>query len=218
MARKTKVAPAFPPEFFAANAVVAQAVAAVDPRDENCKGYATDGAGNVTGVRLTIRLVPGSKYEVVRVELIPETTAGGQTVAFCSVLDKGSVPTSQMVRLAWEPIPGTNLFKFSGPPGNLENKHIITNAYDPLVKQGPLSLFAGTDSDAKDSDIIEGLGLPNGHHVSYRATWREKGAVVQPPVDPPPTPSPAPGRSLHRLGVHLINSCVTSLLNHSGPP
>jgi hypothetical protein len=155
---------------------------AVNPLAPNCQAYSVDATGKVTGVKLSVTPVTGSIYEVAKVELIPETEAQGQTVAFCSVIDETGVPLSIPVRLAWELVPGTSTFNFSTPPGNLENKHIITNAFDPIAKVGPLSLFPGIDNIAKLGDFVSGLGLPSGHHVSFRATWRKKG-VVDPSTD-----------------------------------
>lgn len=149
---------------------------------QNCQGYKQDASGKVIGVQLGITLIPNSKYEVYSAELIDENNAGGNTVAICTVLDKNNVPTGEQVRLTWA---GSKPpFADSGLAGNGRNEHVISNKYDP-PKQGPLALHTG-GFNQPTSDIVYGLGLPFGHHVSYRIVFREKGATN--PTDPKPNP------------------------------
>ena len=168
-----------------------------NPLAPNCQAYSTDANGLVTGVKLGITPVAGATYEAVKVELIPESAAQGQTVAKCSVLDKDGLPTAIPVRMAW---PGAGpTFAESGLPGNLNNEHFISNGYDPRTSIGPLALYVGPHNAAQ-SDIVYGFGLPDKHHVSWIVVFKEKGAIVPPPIDPPPTT----GKTLTRWGAHWI--------------
>lgn len=150
---------------------------------QNCQGYSQDASGMVTGVQLGITKVNGAKYEVYSVELIDEKSAGGNTVAYCTVLDKNNIPNAEQVRLTWAG--KAPPFADSGLAGNGRNEHVIINKYNPPAN-GPLALHTG-GFNAPTSDIVWGLGLPFGHHVSFRVIFREKGATT--PTDPtnPPT-------------------------------
>ncbi len=142
-----------------------------DPRAENCRAVVVNGAGQVTGVELRYVAKPESKFELVRVELVDEAAAQGNTVATCVVLDANGVQTADTVYLAW-PFPALgNVLR----PGNPNGQHMITNGYNP-PDLGPLALFVGDASGAPISDIVGGLGLPWKRHVCFRATWRERGS------------------------------------------
>ncbi len=144
---------------------------ATDPRAENCRAVAVDGAGKVTGVELRVVAQPGAKFELVRVELIDEAAAQGNTVATCVVLDANGVQTADTVYLAW-PFPALgNVLR----PGNPNGQHMITNGYNP-PDIGPLALYVGDGAGKPISDIIGGLGLPWKRHVCFRATWRERSS------------------------------------------
>ncbi len=148
-----------------------------DPRAENCRVVAVDQAGRVTGVELRVVAQPDTKYALVRVELIDEAAAQGNTVATCIVLDAGGIQTADPVFLAW-PFPGLTNHAL---PGNPNNQHMIANGYTP-PEVGPLALYVGDASGKPISDIVGGLGLPWRRHVCFRATWRERGAA-EPPAD-----------------------------------
>lgn len=153
----------------------------MNPLALNCQGYA-EKDGKVIGVQLGITPVPGAKYEVYSVSLVDENNSGGNTVAYCSVIDKNGVSTGEEVRLTW---PGKDVpFQDSGLAGNGRNEHVISNAYNPPAI-GPLALHVG-GFNKPTSDIVYGIGLPFKHHVSYRVIFREKGAVTNPttPADP----------------------------------
>lgn len=155
-----------------------------DPRAANCQGYVENG-GVVMGVLLDYVPLPSAKYELVRVELIDEATngIGGPTVAFFEVLTKDNIRTAEKVLLAWPwPDCTSNL-----PPGT-QGQHMITNGYTP-PNRGPLGMYPVDAAGNVIGDKIGGLGLPHNHHVSYRATWRERGAT---PPPPPPDPDPYP--------------------------
>ena len=155
----------------------------------NCQGFKLDGAGKVVGVQLGIYAVAGSRFEVYSVRLRDEYEAQGNTVARCQVLDRNGISTGQSVRMAW-PWNGGTSFEGSALPGNPSNEHFVSNKYWP-PNLGPLCLYVGMHN-LPESDIVFGVGLPMGHHVSYDIVFRERGAVVQPPpVDPPTEPGQA---------------------------
>lgn len=162
--------------------------------EENCKGFQLDANGKVVGVQLGIYAVTGSRYEVYSVRLRNEYEAQGNTVARCQVLDKVGVNTGRSVRMAW-PWNGGTSFDGSALPGNPSNEHFVSNKFFP-PNLGPLCLYVGAHN-VPESDIVFGLGLPLGHHVSFDVVFRERGAVVIPPIDPP---APDLADVLRRLG------------------
>ena len=148
------------------------------------------------GVQLGILPVAGSRYEVYGVRLRDEYEAQGNTVARCQVLDRNGISTGLAVRMAW-PWNGGTHFEASTLPGNPSNEHFIPNKYFP-PNLGPLCLYVGAHN-LPDSDIVYGLGLPAGHHVSFDIIFRERGAIVSPPVDPPTKPGDPGADVLLRL-------------------
>lgn len=161
-------------------------VSSNNPLAENCRAFKTDASGKVIGIKLGITPVANSRYEVYSVRLRDEYEAQGNTVARCRVLDKNNVDTGVAVRMAW---PGQGpQFQESALPGNPSNEHFISNKFNPDHGVGPLALFVGQHNQPQ-SDIVYGLGLPAGHHVSFDITFRESaGDVVVPPTDPPTDP------------------------------
>lgn len=153
-----------------------------DPRSENCRAFALNPAGLVVGVELIYQPQPAARYELIRVELIDEPTGGvgGPTVANCTVLDRAGVQIAERVYLAW---PWPNLTE-RALPGNPNGQHMLANRYFP-PSLGPLALYVGDANGGIIGDVIGGLGLPLGHHVSFRATWQERGSEP-PPGEPPP--------------------------------
>lgn len=143
----------------------------IDPRAENCRGFATSN-GLVTGVLLQVDAHPATPYELLKVELIDEGAAGGTTVATCVVLDRNGVQMGERVYLAW---PWPNLTEHA-LPGNPNGQHWIGNGYAP-PNLGPLALYVGDTEGKPISDVVGGLGLPHDRHVSYRATWQERGSA-----------------------------------------
>lgn len=146
-----------------------------DPRAENCRRFELDHYGQVIGVALTHEARPETPYRLARAELVDEATAQGNTVATCRVLDAQGIQLAAPVRLAW-PYPQLT---YSALPGNQANQHVITNAYTP-PSIGPLALYVSDSDGAPISDIIGGLGLPLGHHVSYALTWVARAEAVEP--------------------------------------
>lgn len=171
-----------------------------DPRAENCRRFAVDAANKVAGVALTHLPAPAAKYELVKVELIDEETARGQTVAGVHVLDAAGLPCQVSCYLAW-PWQGwqhPNRFENTLLPGNTNYpyQHMITNKYDP-AGPGPLAIFVGDWDGNVLSDVIAGLGLPAGRHVGYTLVYRERSAAPEPakpePPDEPPVVPPVSG-------------------------
>ena len=151
----------------------------MSPLALNCQEFKTDAGGKIIGVKLGITTVPNAKYEVYSVTLVDEASSQGNTVAYCSVVDKNGISTGESVRLTW---PGANVpFQDSGLAGNGRNEHVISNKFTPPAL-GPLALHVG-EFNKPTSDVVYGIGLPFGHHVSFRIIFREKGAIVTPPID-----------------------------------
>ena len=151
-----------------------------DPRAQNCQAFHQRLDGKIDGVELFVVTHPAVRFELVRVELVDEVAAQGTHVATCRVLDKAGIQIGDQVSLAW---PWPNLSEFA-LPGNPNGQHPITNSYAP-PNVGPLALVI-RDADGRIvSDEVGGLGLPWGHHVSFLATWRERGTA-----EPEPEPEP----------------------------
>jgi murein DD-endopeptidase MepM/ murein hydrolase activator NlpD len=146
-----------------------------DPRAQNCRVYAQDASGKVTGIELGITHVEGARYEVYSVMMIDEASAAGQTIATCRVLDKNGIETGEQARLAW---PGRGpTFSDSALSGSGNNVHIISNGFRP-PETGPLAIYVGGHNQPI-SDIIWGFGLPFKHHVSFVVVFKEKGGEQQ---------------------------------------
>lgn len=141
----------------------------IDPRAENCRGFARDAGGRVIGVDLAVDVRSATRYALKRVELIDEISAQGNCVATCTVLDGDGFAIGQPVFLAW---PWPNLTEFA-LPGNMNGQHPITNGYIPPAV-GPLALCIRDADGGIISDVVGGLGLPLNRHVSYRAIWQER--------------------------------------------
>ena len=150
-----------------------------DPRAENCRGLRTNQSGQITGVELQVRTNPDAPYELMRVELIDEAAAQGNTVASCTVVDVRGLPVAERVYLAW---PWPDLTE-KALPGNPHNQHMIRNGYTPPAA-GPLALYVGDADGAPISDMVGGLGLPWNRHVSYRVTWMARDLDGGIPDDP----------------------------------
>jgi hypothetical protein len=166
----------------------------------NCQGYRVDGNSKVIGVQLGILPVAGSRYDVYRVSLRDEYQAGGRREAYCQVLDKNGIKVGSVVRLGY-PWNGGPTFANNLAPGNPDNTHPVVNPYNPGPDGkgiGPLALYVG-GPNAPESDIVYGVGLPLNRHVSFDIIFRERGAIVQPPVDPPTEPGDPGADVLLRL-------------------
>lgn len=141
------------------------------PIDKNTTKY-EEKNGRVTGVKLEIITPPGYQYVVDTLVLIDENTAMGKTVATCYV------EGSEKCYLGY-PLSNDGNFQNVLNP-NHKNEHIISNGYNPQYGLGPLSIFVG-DGDRKCiSQIVNGFGLPNKHHVSFVVGFKKAG-VIQPP-------------------------------------
>jgi hypothetical protein len=158
----------------------------------------TDSAGRVISVELVHVPIPTARYALLRVELIEEEAAQGNTVASCVVLDANGVQTAESVYLAW-PFPDLSNRAL---PGNPNNQHMIMNGYAP-PSIGPLALYVGDRAGAPISDVIGGLGLPGNRHVCYRATWQERTAEPEPEPHPSSDSFGRIAAALERLAAHL---------------
>lgn len=154
-----------------------------DPRTDKCKKFALSG-GKVTGVALTVHAMPETKWQLVKVDLYDENDSRNETKCLTHVIERIKVGTKTIEAparakcfLAW-PIDS------SGDPDSLEQwqlpgnvnqpyEHIITNTFSP-PKKGPLAIFIGDDDGNIDSDVVGGLGLPDGRHVSYHLVFVQR--------------------------------------------
>lgn len=200
-----------------------------DPRAENCRGYAENG-GKVTGVKLTYLPAPEARFELVRVDLVDEVAAQGNTVATVHVLDENGVPVRVNCYLGW-PWEGWRFPRrlenrlLPGNP-NVPYQHVITNGYNPGgtgagAKPGPLAIYLGDQQGQPISDVIGGLGLPKKHHVSFDLVFKARsngnGGDANPPDGDPgggqgaPEPDTDVAAQLQR-----IEDKLNRLLQHMG--
>jgi hypothetical protein len=149
-----------------------------DPRSENARQFSMTN-NKVTGVALSHISFPGSKWALVRASLVDEVAAQGQTVARVIVRDKEGIEAQVSCYLGWpwqgwQPGNGISNRLLPGNT-NFPYEHIITNRYDPTGSgQGPLAIYIGDGNGTVQSDVIGGLGLPAGHHVSYHLVFQER--------------------------------------------
>ncbi|MCB0062142.1 MAG: hypothetical protein KDE19_08510 [Caldilineaceae bacterium] len=150
-----------------------------DPRSENARQFATEG-GKISGVELAYIPVADSKWELIQASLIDEVSAQGTTIARVIVKDKEGIDAQVSCFLAWPwdrwqaPSPFQN--KLLPGSANYPYEHVIINKYDAPSSRGPLAIYIGDRDGNVLSDVIGGLGLPHGHHVSYHLVFRERGA------------------------------------------
>lgn len=152
-----------------------------DPRAANCRGFKIVGNGKVIGVELDVVIRPDQPYELVHVGLIDEySPQAAQAIATSKVYGVDGQPEHIPVSLAWPwGDRGTAGLTNFAEPSNDKNEHPITNAFDPSSQEkGPLALCIRDSQNNIISDVVGGLGLPLGHHVSYVVTWsrREVGS------------------------------------------
>lgn len=160
-----------------------------DVRAENCRAF-VERDGLTRGVELIHRINSTARYELLRVDLADEAAVGvgGNTVALVAVVDKAglSVLTARVALCyPWTPAMAGLVFEHAILPGNpsYPYQHIITNVYWP-PSLGPLAIAILDAAGNVISDVIGGLGLPKGHHVSFAMTFREVGAPDVEPGEP----------------------------------
>ena len=96
--------------------------------------------------------------------------AGGDHHIFVGIFDENGVPVSDYpVQFSTENFNSYDVLN--------TKQHGFSNVvlypssnYDPMTQKGPWKVRIGTDSD-----IVTGIGLPNGHHVSTWVTYRKVG-------------------------------------------
>ena len=185
----------------------AMTAAVTDPRAPNCRGFQYDSTGKVIGIHLVHVPIPSAPYALALAELVDEYAAQGQTVVSVVVLNKDGLQTAERSFMAW-PFPALDGEDSPVGSGNPSNQFATTSKFSSGVI-GPLAFHVG---DAQNygyplSDIIGGYGLPDGHHISGRVTFRERSVLP----DPEPEPEPVPdgdaltriAAALERLAAHL---------------
>ena len=176
----------------------ALAAATADKRAPNCRGFLYDNTGRVVGINLVHVPLPSAPYELALAELIDEYAAQGNTVVTVVVLNADGVQTAERAFMGW-PFPELIAPESPVGPGNPSNQFAAMSKF-PSNTIGPLAFFVGDLTGQPLSDIIGGYGLPDGHHISGRVTFRERSGVVTP--DPEPEHEPD-GDSLARIAVAL---------------
>lgn len=172
-----------------------------DPRSENCKEFKVNDRGKVVGVELDYIPKPETEWELYNVELIDEEQAQGRTIAYCTAMDENKVPVYAPIALVWTYYgDGKADFDNFGLPGSggLMIEHPITNTYNPKTRRvGPLAIAIIDVAESKRlqkpvivSDVIAGLGLPAGRHVSFTIVFRKRPKAPEPTPEPEPEPTP----------------------------
>jgi len=174
-------------------------------QDDNTQNFMLDNSGKVIGIDLAVIPIPGSTYECVGVRLVPETEAQGQNIATIMVLDEDNTPKSAPVYLGW-PFDGTTRLTNRSLPGNQNYpaQHVISNSFDPKSMRGPLAVYVGGADGNIVSDVVGGLGLPYGHHISFHVTFRERAAGVVTPAVMPDVPGLSAGASIEVQVAHIV--------------
>jgi len=197
-----------------------------DPRAENCRANALDGAERVTGVELIVEKQPDTDYELVLAELIDEATAQGNTVATCVVLNAANIQTAAKVYMAYPYWPLADAAQHAGDselrlankllPGNPSGEHATGNGYYPPAV-GPLAMFVGDAAGNICSDIIGGVGLPYKRHVCFRFTWRTRAQdeVPEIPEEPEEPEEPAEEASwFWKMLIKIVKAFLAWLEKH----
>jgi len=192
-----------------------------DPRHENCRGFRFDANGKVVGINLEYRERPAARFYLKSVKLLDEYEAKGNTTATVYLYDKDGLPTEELVLLGYPwtgDLPVANLLS----PGSASRpvQHVIASPFDAAAGViGPLCIFVADRAGNPISDVIGGLGLPGyidprtkqggGVHVSFVATFMERGTASDPAPDPDPVPDPgdqtAVAEELHAMNVLLAD-------------
>lgn len=159
---------------------------AKDPRASNCKAFHLDRNGKVDGIKLVWEPVPSARFACISAQLISEEAAQNNTVVTVDVLNVDGVKAAERVFMAWPygDVPGDGS---PAGPGNPNNQFTTTSVF-PSSKVGPLGFFVGDASQQPISDYIWGYGLPDARHICGYVVFKERGAVVVPPVVPPVEP------------------------------
>lgn len=134
---------------------------------KNTQEFKVDSAGKVIGVKLQIKDIPGQQYKVSHLRLIDEYESNGRTVAYCSVNDgRGDIYLTY---------PFDSFQNYLSSGGN-KGEHVISNSYNPN-NLGPLSICVGRPCI---SQLVMGLGLPAGRHVSYEIVFSPVSEIIVP--------------------------------------
>jgi len=136
---------------------------AYDPRQGNARQHALSAAGLVTGVDVKVHVKPATRYKCVNVRLVDENEAAGQHII---QVRTGNISRPLTIRLAYPYDGGADHFDHYIPAGNDKNEFVLVNAFNPPAV-GPLAIVILDEQGYINSDVVAGLGLPLGHHVSF---------------------------------------------------
>lgn len=178
-----------------------------DPRLANARLHSEEG-GLITGVFLTWEPVQDALYKCTLAQLVNEVSANGQTICRVSVFDEAASPTVANVGLLLGyTSKGNGIMRdaneFLGIDTNIKSgtavEHVITNKFEPPNQSG---LAVAIVADGKViSDVVSGMGLPWGHHVSFSLIFRRKkqDEMVNTGQGDPPKAQRTVGEAIRRI-------------------
>ncbi|HZQ06046.1 MAG TPA: hypothetical protein VFD70_05660 [Anaerolineae bacterium] len=159
---------------------------------------------------ISITETPNAKFRIVKVDYQDEVQAKGQHTIWFTVLNEQGKPlVGQQV---WQDWIGRN--PAEDPPAkahtNLEGRCDIPMFHILHLdkKDGPYFAFAGR-SDGSNSDHVNGMGLPENHHVNFLLTFQR---VAQSPP-PPPTKSAHLSISVDGAAPEVGSKVVIEVMN-----
>lgn len=159
------------------------AAANVDPRTPNCRDWAKNAAGQITGIRAIHVPVPLAPYRLHSCSLQDEQQAQNNHVATIVVLSKDKVPVHPPLWYAWA-FPDLNGQDSPNRPGNPNGQFDMSSKY-PYGGVPPLYYYVGDEEGRQLSDGIACGGLPDGRHVCLDLVFIERDVVE---VEPEPEP------------------------------
>ena len=154
-----------------------------DPRASNCKAFHLDANNKVDGIELVYQAAPAARYACISAQLITEAQAQNNTVVTVEVFDVNGIKQPSANALMIWPYGGPMAEDAPVGAGNPSNQFTTTSVYHPPAI-GPLGFMVGDASGSPISDVIWGYGLPDARHICGYVAFKERGAVVEPPVDP----------------------------------
>lgn len=153
----------------------------IDPRAEALGVYITNGTG---------------PFKIMQVKYQDEQEAQGQHTIWYTVLDEHGAPLgNQDVYMDWvgrPPIEDPPSWALTDGKGSA-NLPMYANL-DTTKKNGPYFAYVGATIEHNtphniQSDIVNGMGLPEHHHVNFLLTFQKNGTPPPPEPTPPPTGS-----------------------------
>ena len=131
---------------------------------DNTKHFRIDDKGKIVAVRLIIEDVPNQIYEVKTLRLIDEYESNGRTIAYCSTSDY-----REDIFLGWPYRQGYKSLATTAISNDNGEIPIINKFWNN--DYGWLAVHVGR---LPESQIVGGLGLPLGHHVSFEIKWEKR--------------------------------------------